>query len=593
MSKSIKFLLIIVLFGLMFAACDTPSDEETSTPAPPITSSPTNTPENTDTLSILPPNTFGTVDNTTYIGKVIIGYQGWFGCPGDGSEVDDWIHWFKGTPSIEFLSVDFWPDVSELTEEELCDTGFKDAQDNPMYAFSSYNPLTVLRHFYWMAQYGIDGVEQERFVSVFLNPERRKAQDQVLQNVRNAAETYGRVFYIQYDGFEKQTLEMIKEDWMNLIDTQEITSSPSYLHHKGLPLVGLFGIGFRGRDVTPEDALDLIGFFRNNPDPKYRAAVLGGVPSYWRTLTRDSSSDPAWAEVYRSLDIINPWHVNSIYDEYGADVFLQNVIIPDLEETRALGIDYLPVILPGFSWNNLNADGYNKTPRNGGTFFWKLAYNVISQDVDMILVAMFDEVDEGTAIFKMVETADQLPEGQILVPLDVDGYDLPSDWYLILAGRITQMLRGEIPLTAEIEDFPGEDISDYFRLHLEITTGGDWNTLEILNSEVINSIEVISRDGVFTHLSAETNAISLNQSLEDAQAGKTISVHVKILLDPAVGFDTLELILEKGSIGTANLRFYTVTDGIETTIKEISHYVTNDGTGRNPLEISLSFDLIE
>jgi len=205
----------------------------------------------------------------------------------------------------------------------------------------------------------------------------------------------------------------------------------------------------------------------------------------------------------------------------------------------------------------------------------------------------FDEVDEGTAIFKLVESAARLPEGQILIPLDVDGYDLPSDWYLILAGRLTQMLRGEIPLTAEIEDLPPRDLGDYLQLQLVFTTGANWNTLEISNPGVIYAIEVVSTDGDLTRFSANANGIDLNQTLEDAQAGKTISVHVEILLNPDAGFDTLEMILKKGSIGTATLRFFTVSDGVETTIQEVRHALTNDGTGTNPREISLPLGGIE
>ena len=593
MKKDLSSLLIVVLLIFIVSSCNTPPNEETSNPTP------SNPPRNTDTPSptpvILPPNTFGSVDNSTLSGKAVIGYQGWFGCPDDGSAYDDWIHWFQydGIPSINKLSVDFWPDVSELTEEELCETDFTDSQGNPMYAFSSYNPLTVMRHFYWMAQYGIDGVELQRFATVLLNQNRKLAQDHVLENARLGAEAYGRVFFIQYDGIEKQTLEMIKRDWMNLVDSQQITSSPSYLHHNGLPLVGLWGIGFKGRDFTPEEALDLIDFFQNNPDPKYRATVEGGVPSYWRTLTTDSSDDPAWAAVYRSFDIINPWHVNSIYDKSRADVFLQNVIIPDLEETRALGIDYMPVILPGFSWNNMMHDGYNKTPRDGGTFFWKLAYNVISQEVEMIEIAMFDEVDEGTAIFKVVEIPEQLPEGEVLVPLNVDGYDLPSDWYLILAGRISKMLRGEIPLISEIEDLPERDIGGLLSLHVEVVTGANWNALEIQNPAVIDSITMTPLDGEFTNFSATAQTVLLYQSLEDAQSRKTISAHIEIFLDPAAGFENLEIILKKGSIGTAFLRFYTLKDGVETTIQEINHAITQDGTGTNPLEITISIAQLE
>jgi len=60
---------------------------------------------------------------------------------------------------------------------------------------------------------------------------------------------------------------------------------------------------------------------------------------------------------------------------------------------------------------------------------------------------MFDEVDEGTAMFKMAATTNQLPAQATFVPLNVDGEALPSDWYLRLAGEGSRMLRGEIPLT--------------------------------------------------------------------------------------------------------------------------------------------------
>src|SRR5258706_357061 len=35
------------------------------------------------------------VDTTTLSGKVMCGYQGWFGTPGDGSSRTNWQHWTK------------------------------------------------------------------------------------------------------------------------------------------------------------------------------------------------------------------------------------------------------------------------------------------------------------------------------------------------------------------------------------------------------------------------------------------------------------------------------------------------------------------
>src|SRR4029453_17217092 len=53
------------------------------------------------------------VDPTTLDGKLMFGYQGWFGCPGDGSPLDTWEHWFRrGVPATAAtLRVDMWPDV--------------------------------------------------------------------------------------------------------------------------------------------------------------------------------------------------------------------------------------------------------------------------------------------------------------------------------------------------------------------------------------------------------------------------------------------------------------------------------------------------
>ena len=95
----------------------------------------------------------------------------------------------------------------------------------------------------------------------------------------------------------------------------------------------------------------------------------------------------------------------------------------------------------------------NEIKRYGGTFYWRQIYNAVSafnevsSDYAMIKVAMFDEVDEGTAIFKIAPTINDIPLEIDLVTLDIDeGYNPPSDWYLTLTGEGTKMIRGEIPL---------------------------------------------------------------------------------------------------------------------------------------------------
>ena len=68
-----------------------------------------------------------------------------------------------------------------------------------------------------------------------------------------------------------------------------------------------------------------------------------------------------------------------------------------------------------------------------------------SAGAEMIYVAMFDEVDEGTAIFKC--TNDVPPDGESKF-ITYEG--LPPDFYLKLTGAGAKMLRGELPVTAPI-----------------------------------------------------------------------------------------------------------------------------------------------
>ena len=60
----------------------------------------------------------------------------------------------------------------------------------------------------------------------------------------------------------------------------------------------------------------------------------------------------------------------------------------------------------------------------------------------MIYQAMFDEVDEGSAIFKVTNNPPP-PSGNIQF-LTLEG--LPSDEYLWLCGEGTRMLRDEISM---------------------------------------------------------------------------------------------------------------------------------------------------
>ncbi len=76
-------------------------------------SSPNPTPTKTDTVVVRKPSPVGDV-----VGKVIVGYQGWFAAIGDGSPINLYWHWtqtWEQQPSPTNTGISAWPDVREYT----------------------------------------------------------------------------------------------------------------------------------------------------------------------------------------------------------------------------------------------------------------------------------------------------------------------------------------------------------------------------------------------------------------------------------------------------------------------------------------------
>jgi hypothetical protein len=395
------------------------------------------------------------VDASTMNGKLLMGYQGWFACPNDGSAPNQWWHWFHNqAPTAADVNTDFLPDTSEFTSNELFNTGMTYSNGSPVQFYSSAVEQTVFRHFQWMKENQLDGVFLQRFLSDLSSPQFFSFRNQVTANVRAGAEASGRVFAIMYDVSGQPTntlLSNITNDWLFLVNTLHITNSTRTLYHKGRPVVALWGFGFNDGNhlASPQQAQTVINWFKSQG-----VTVMGGVPTYWRTLQNDSYTNAAWTPVYLSFDVISPWAVGRFGNNAGADSYTSNITIPDLAECKSSGIDYMPVAFPGFSWYNENGGPLNQIPRNGGSFYWRQVYDDVHAGCNMIYGAMFDEVNEGTAMYKLVPTAGRLPAQGEFLSLDCDGITLNSDWYLRLANQAGRMLRGEIPLQTTIPISP-------------------------------------------------------------------------------------------------------------------------------------------
>lgn len=395
-------------------------------------------------------------DPSTLNGKALLGYQGWFRCPAGGASGQNWSHWANGTPAAGTLVIDMYPDMREFEAGEACAVPNMSIGGNPAYLFSAGNSQTVARHFGWMQQYGLDGVLAQRFVTDI--PGNRGAGDPVLKNIMAAAERYGRVFAIEYDvtGSNPATvITDLQQDWDYLVNTLKVTASPAYLRHNGKPVLSVWGLGFSGGRNPPESpavAGQLVQWFLSAAGVTY----IGGTPSGWRTLTSDALTDPGWAGVYRMMDVIQPWTVGRYTNNSGADSWLDSRIKPDMVLAAQNNQLYMPVIFPGFSWHNLNPTApANQIPRNRGEFLWRQAYNARVAGAQVLKIAMFDEVNESTAVFKIAPRRQNAPDQGYWLTLDADGFTLPSDWYLRLAGEISRIFHGQAPLTPALPANPG------------------------------------------------------------------------------------------------------------------------------------------
>jgi hypothetical protein len=235
------------------------------------------------------PSTRGS-DPTTLKGKVMTGYQGWFNCPGDGADLG-WTHW--GTSyGRRFepgnLTIDLWPDVSEYDEDELYVTPFYHADGTPAKVFSSHNRKTVIRHFKWMRDYGIDGAFVQRFSHSLYREKSKYHKDKVLSSAREGANLYGRTYAVMYDitSVPDDKIITVFDDWKILCDKMHITEDPAYQHHNGKPLVAIWGVGFNDK-IKKRAGLgvckELIQKFKANG-----YSVMLGVPTGWSAQDLDA-----------------------------------------------------------------------------------------------------------------------------------------------------------------------------------------------------------------------------------------------------------------------------------------------------------------
>jgi hypothetical protein len=407
------------------------------------------------------------VDASSIVGKVVCGYQGWFSCAGDGSPINIWFHWAGTTPPAPgHLSFEVYPDVSLYNSPDLFQTGFADQGDGePSRLFSSYKQDVIDEHFNLMQTHGIDGVALQRFATELVNnPTFKENRDTIAARVKRSAEKYSRIFYLMYDmsGLTANNFDSMETDWQNNISgTLQITSSPMYARQNGDPVVGIWGFGFTDRAGSASECLAVINWFKD-----HGCYVVGGVPANWRTCTGDSK--PGFENVYKAFNMISPWTVGRYSTISGVNTYKTNYLIPDLAYCNANGMDYKPVVFPGFAWSNWNGGSKNQIPRIRGEFLWQQIYNIQSLDIPSVYMAMFDEYDEGTALLNMADGYNMIPTNQYFLTSSADGTYISPDFYLRLAGKATRVIKGIDEATTYVP-IPQSEGPIYFRTSHEAT----------------------------------------------------------------------------------------------------------------------------
>jgi hypothetical protein len=423
--------LICFLCFSLLVCCTGCGDDNGVTPQPP---------EDTTDVIVVDPK----VVYPSYNKLVMAGYQGWHAAEGDDSD-RGWYHYQKNGCGFfpGCTNVDLWPDMTEYTIKY--ETSFKYADGSSAYVYSPYDESTVDLHFKWMKDYGLDGVHMQRFVGE-IKPSNTKGKrhfNKVLDNALKAAKKYNRAISVMYDlsGCSPSDVAYLETD-LNELETlfglSNSTKNPTYLYHNGKPLVTIWGVGFNdNRAYTLTDVNKLV----DKLIASKKFSIMLGVPYYWRTFGNDTQNSQLLHDLIKKVDIIMSWAVG----RYGIDGYNPNMVAEDIKWCKAGGVDYVPLVFPGFSWANMHNDPslYNSIPRLEGNFLWKQIAGAKTEGAKSLYVAMFDEIDEGTAIYKVSHESNVPLNGDTGLKFVGVEDNLDTDYYLWLVGQGANWFHGE------------------------------------------------------------------------------------------------------------------------------------------------------
>jgi len=204
-------------------------------------------------------------------------------------------------------------------------------------------------------------------------------------------------------------------------------------------MMTIWGVGFNDRRRYTIADVDLL--VDRLKSPEHNVSIMLGVPYYWSSLGRDTEPSETLHTLIKKADIVMPWAVG----RYNNETFKPSVVADDVAWCATNGVDYVPLIFAGFSWGNMhrNPKIYHQIPRLNGDFFWQQVAATKEAGAKSLYIAMFDEIDEGTAIFKTANEKDTPLNGDEGLRFVGIEDDLPTDHYLWLAGQAAAWFHGK------------------------------------------------------------------------------------------------------------------------------------------------------
>ena len=324
------------------------------------------------------------------VGKITVGYQGWFACAGDGAPINGWWHWSQNWSQTPSPSQQRHQGVAghARVHAHLPDRVRQPRQRPARDALLVLRPADR-RHATSCGCSRTAATPRPCSASTRTAPRARPATRWRPRSAV-AAETHGRKFYIMYDvtGWTNMQSE-IKTDW---------TAKMSALHRL-----------FRVRQPERQAGGVHLGLRLQRRQPPVARRRLPGRHQLVQEpgLLRDRRGAARVAHRHRRLAGRLPRRLPRVQHALAVDgrrdrqrrptptTPTPTSPSPDLADCNANGIDYQPCVLPG---------DVSGRQRVHGDFMWRQFYNMVRAGAQGIYISMFDEYGEGNQIAKTAET---------------------------------------------------------------------------------------------------------------------------------------------------------------------------------------------